>query len=309
MSDLIHQYLGWDALMQRKIFGTLLVLVAFFVVRYILHRFVRWKLDELKRRYFARKTVTYVLGFITLIALWQIWLGTGSGMAAYLGILSAGMAIALRDPLTNLAGWIFISIRKPFMAGDRIEINNVSGDIIDIELFQFTLLEVGKNIHAEQSTGRIVHIPNGWTFQYATINYTQGFNFVWNELAIIVTFESNWKKAKALIEEIGQKHTAIRSEHAAEQVRKAARKYLIFFHHLTPIVWTSVEDIGVQLTLRYLCDPRKRRSSECCIWEEILEAFANADDIDFAYPTQRFYNNALEGKPPFKNQGSEISRK
>jgi hypothetical protein len=58
-----------------------------------------------------------------------------------------------------------------------------------------------------------------------------------------------------------------------------------------------VKDSGVMLTIRYLCDPRKRRGSEQEIWENILDAFAAHDTIDFAYPTQRFYTNMTEGKP------------
>ena len=89
----------------------------------------------------------------------------------------------------------------------------------------------------------------------------------------------------------------IHGQQAEKEARKTARKFLIYFRHLTPIVWTSVADSGVVLTIRYLCDPRKRRSSETLIWEDILKAFASSPDIDLAYPTQRFYDNAREGKP------------
>jgi len=306
VSGFIHDYLGLEVGLQRNLLGTLLVFLFFMITRYILHAIIRWKLDDVKKHYVARKTITYGLGFATLMLLWRVWIGPGTGFVAYLGIVSAGLAIALQDPLTNLAGWLFITIRKPFTAGDRLEINQTQGDVIDIELFQFSLIEIAQDVHADQSTGRIVHIPNGWVFKHSIKNYTQSFNFIWNEMPIVITFESDWKRAKTLIEQIGRNHTAIRSEHAAKQVREAARKYLIFFHHLTPIVWTSVEDIGVRLTLRYLCDPRKRRSSECYIWEEILEAFQQEDHIDFAYPTQRFYDNIREGKSQGKDSGVRI---
>jgi hypothetical protein len=81
------------------------------------------------------------------------------------------------------------------------------------------------------------------------------------------------------------------SQAAEERLRQVARKFMIFYTKLTPIVYTSVRDCGVLLTVRYVCDPRKRRATEQAIWEDILEAFAGADDIDFAYPTQRFYDN------------------
>jgi len=71
---------------------------------------------------------------------------------------------------------------------------------------------------------------------------------------------------------------------------------MIFYSALTPTVYTSVQDCGVLLTIRYLIDPRRRRTSEMAIWEDILSVFARRSDIDFAYPTQRFYNNVVEGK-------------
>ena len=72
---------------------------------------------------------------------------------------------------------------------------------------------------------------------------------------------------------------------------------MILYSEFDPRVWTSVADSGVLLTLRYLCDPRQRRNTAESIWEDILDAFAGVDDIDFAYPTMRRFMNAVEGKP------------
>ena len=95
---------------------------------------------------------------------------------------------------------------------------------------------------------------------------------------------------------IANKHGEHLSNEAEKRIKNAAKKYMIFYNKLTPIVWTSVKDSGVMLTIRYLCDPRKRRSSEQAIWEDVLRTFANNNDIDFAYPTTRFYDNRQEGK-------------
>ena len=84
---------------------------------------------------------------------------------------------------------------------------------------------------------------------------------------------------------------------AEKDLKEASHRFMIFYKKLTPAVYTSVRDCGVLLTLRYLCDPRQRRGSEQEIWEDILEAFSTHGDIDFAYPTQRFYDNRTEGKP------------
>lgn len=133
-------------------------------------------------------------------------------------------------------------------------------------------------------------------FIHAIANYTQGFNFIWNEIPVLITFESNWQAAKKILEEIATNHSAIKSEYAEQQVRRAANKYFIHFTHLTPIVWTDVKASGVLLTMRYLCEPRRRRSTASAIWEGVLTEFARHPDIHLAYPTQRFYtapNNPL----------------
>ncbi len=293
----VSEALGLSVQLQQKFVFSIIAILAYMLLRWVIGYAVRHGHQEITRQYIFLKTVKYLLGFALFITLWRVWLGQQTGLAAYLAIFSAGLAIALQDLLANFAGWIFIVVRKPFEVGDRVDINGHAGDVIDVRLFQFTLLEIGNWVDADQSTGRIIHIPNGWVFKQSLSNFTQGFNIIWNEIAVTVTFESDWQKAKQLIQEIGERHTAVKTEHAKREIRRAAKKYLIFFEYLTPIVWTSVADIGVTLTLRYLCEPRKRRSSAGTIWEDILAAFGECDDVDFAYPTQRFYDNAREGKP------------
>ena len=73
---------------------------------------------------------------------------------------------------------------------------------------------------------------------------------------------------------------------------------MIFYSKLTPTVYTKVvAAFGVQFTIRYLVEPRRQRGSEEALWEAILDAFGERDDIALAYPTQRFFHNVSEGKP------------
>lgn len=296
LASLVEQYLRLPQHMFNKIVLTLLVLVLYFLFRSILQGIAGRRIQDIARKYIANKTISYLLGLVALAALARIWIGGFEGFATYLGLVSAGVAIALQDPLSNLAAWLYIIAAKPFSTGDRLMINERAGDVIDISLFQFTLNEIGAHIDADQSTGRIIHVPNNWIFKHACANYTQGFNFIWNELPVTVTFESNWEKAKQILSRVAEEHSAVKSEYAANQIRKAAQKFMIFYEKLTPIVWTSVADSGVLLTVRYLCTPRQRRSSAMKMWEEILREFAKCEDIDFAYPTRRYYDNAAEGK-------------
>ena len=91
-------------------------------------------------------------------------------LGTFLGLLSAGLAIALKDVVASMAGWIFILWRRPFQLGDRIQIGDRAGDVVDLRLFQFTLLEIGNWVDADQSTGRSIHVPNGAVFTEPLFN-------------------------------------------------------------------------------------------------------------------------------------------
>jgi small-conductance mechanosensitive channel len=202
----------------------------------------------------------------------------------------------LQDIVKSFAGWGFILWRRPFSIGDRIQIGNYSGDVIDIRIFKFTMMEIGNWVDADQSTGRLIHLSNSMVITDAIANYGQGFQFIWNEIPVLLTFESNWQKGKEILQKIATQHAAHFSSAVEKEIKESSKRFMIFYKTLTPIVFTSVQDCGVLLTIRYLIDPRNRRTSVQAIWEDILKEFTKRKDIDFAYPTQRFYNNALEGK-------------
>lgn len=239
----------------------------------------------------------YIFGVSVLILLAGIWISGIGQLATYMSIIGAGLVIALQDTVANLAGFVFIIWRKPFVLGDRLSIGGITGDVIDIRIFQFTVVEVGNWVDADQSTGRIVHIPNSLILKDVVANYTTGFEYIWDEIPVLVTFESDWRKAKEILQGIATTHCEQFTPGAEAQIRKAAQRYLIIAGKLTPIVYTSVRDCGVLLTLRYLTGARARRGTEQAIWEAILDQFAEQECIDYAYPTVRYYDNRGEGKP------------
>lgn len=291
ISNFLQEHVGLAPDIQKKIFYSILILVVLALIRYAVLKVVWRFTEDPKNRYTWKRAVSFSIGFLSILLVLSVWMKALGQLGAFLGLVSAGIAIAMKDPLTNIAGWMFIMVRKPFSLGDRVQIGANTGDIIDIRLFQFSMLEIGNWVDADQSTGRIIHLPNGKVFTEAQANYTAGFEFIWNEIAVLVTFESAWKKAKELLQEIITKYAEATSASAEKKIREASKKYMIFYQYLTPIVYTKVMDSGVLLTVRYVCDPRTRRSSENNIWEEILDAFDRYDDIDFAYPTTRFYRH------------------
>lgn len=289
ITDFIQQHLGIEPELQSKIFYSLLIILVLGALRYLILKVVWRFTEEPKSRYQWKRTISFIVGMLSFVLVGSVWIKAIGQFGAFLGLFTAGLAIALKDPLTNMAGWIFILTRKPFSLGDRVQVGDHAGDVIDIRLFQFTLLEIGNWVNADQSTGRIIHIPNGRVFLTTQANYSAGFQFIWNEMPVLVTFESNWGKAKGLLHKVITEYAEELSENAEKKIREASKKYMIFYQYLTPIVYTSVQESGVMLTMRYICDARRRRTTEHEIWEEVLRIFSENSDIEFAYPTQRFY--------------------
>lgn len=300
----LQQTLSLSPAVQEKILTSLVVIVILWALRRATLVVVWRRSGDVRLRYRWQKSTIYAAVAIGILIVGRVWFEGVQSLATILGLASAGIAIALRDLLVNMAGWAFILWRRPFQVGDRIQVGAHAGDVIDIRLFQFTLLEIGNWVEADQSTGRIIHVPNGEVFSEVTANYTHGFEYIWNEIPVLITFESNWQKAKRILTDIVNRHGASVTEAAERQIRNVSRRFMIFYTTLTPIVYTSVADNGVLLTIRYMCDPRQRRGTVQTVWEDILTEFGRCDDIDFAYPTTRFYDNRLEGKPAARADGS-----
>lgn len=296
ISSWIKESWGIPPVIQEKILFTLIVWIILLLLRYLGFRIINRNFQEPKERYYWNRAVQYTYWAIMLLSILFIWIAEFQSIGTFIGLVSAALTIALKDLIVNAAGWLFILIRKPFSIGDRVTVGQHTGDVIDVRIFQFTINEIGNWVDADQSTGRIIHIPNGIVFTTPQANFTQGFSHIWNEISVLITFESDWEKAKKILDEIVKEHAANLTDTAQKYLIEASKKYMILYSKLTPIVYTSVKDSGVNLTMRYLITPRRRRGSEEAIWEDVLRSFAKHDDIDLAYPTQRIVYHSDEKK-------------
>jgi len=281
---------------QGKIVTSILAVFLVYLLRRIVLRVVDRRVEDPRLLYQWSKGSSQVAAVMGFLLVAMIWLEAIQSLGTFLGLLSAGIAIALKDMVASLAGWVFILWRRPFQLGDRIQLGDRAGDVVDIRIFQFTLLEIGNWVDADQSTGRVIHIPNSLLLTESLANYTSQFEFIWNEIPVLLTFESDWKKAKKILQRILEERVGETVADAERALKTATKKFLIHFRKLTPKVYTSVEDSGVLLTLRFICRARQRRGTTEEVLEAVLEAFGTEPDIDFAYPTTRMYHNPLEGK-------------
>lgn len=267
------------------------------VLRGLVVRAIGRKLDSSHAIFRLRKGSTYLTVAVIVVVLSFIWAAQLGTIGSFVGIIAAGLVIALSDLLKDLAGWIYIYLRRPFRAGDRIEIGEFAGDVIDIRAFRFSLLEIKNWVEADQSTGRIVHVPNGLLFNTPMANYTEGFPFVWHEVVVLVTFESDWKLAEKIVLEAIETHAPDPKEAGAlADLERASMQYYIQFRHLTPTTYVRADDSGVRVTGRMLVRARTRRGVESAVWRDILDRFAAEPTVELAYPTVRYYQHGEGGE-------------
>jgi len=273
----------------RRIIYSLIAFAVIYLSLLFVHRFINSLKIDITRKHLYRKRSTYTVAFILIVSLIPIWAGSTKQWATVFSVVGAGIALAMRDVLLNIAGWFYIVIRRPFREGDRIEIDNIKGDVIDIQLFQSTLLEIGNWVKGDQSTGRMILLPNGKIFQSPLHNYTKGFEYIWDEVSICVTFDSNWKKAEEILLTVGDDMSKDIQNRVKGRIKKLESKYLIYYTTFTPIVYVSVEESGVQLTLRFLTETKRRRECENIIARSVMDEINRLPDVDLAYPTVRVH--------------------
>ena len=274
-----------------------------YIILYFVRQFINSLNISISLRHQYRKRAGYIATLVFLLILIPIWAGSTQQWATVLSVIGAGIALALHEVLLNFAGWFYIIVRRPYRTGDRIEMDGVKGDVIDIGALQTTLLEIGNWVDGDQSTGRVVHMPHGQLFRNPLYNYTQGFEFIWNEFAVLITFESNWESAKAILLKCGEEESKEAQETVRSRIDRMAREYLIYYRNYSPIVYIQIKDSGIQLTLRYLSEAKKRRGGIHTISQKVLKEISAAPDIEFAYTTYRIYRRGEEG------EGSSITGK
>ena len=278
----IHLNLGVSPSMQQKIFTTIILLFVLGLVKVLLQRVVSRRTQNSILRDDWRRAVNYAVFFAGLLALGWVWFADYQTFSLFLGLTSAGLIITLKDIIVSVAGWIFIIVRKPFEIGQRIEIGEHAGDVVELGVLEFSLMEVANWPGSDQSTGRMLNIPNSRVFSEPIANFNKGLDHIWDEISFTVTFESNWEKAKEILKNVARQT----AEQAIKTSRVGRQNMNICYLSTKSEVFTSIKPNGIEISLRFMCEPREKRVVENGIWEEILTTFAQCPDIKFASSSQ-----------------------
>lgn len=153
--------------------STLILFLVYLTVRVLIARAVsRLHIEnpELKRKWFVySKNITTVIFFVALILIWASKL---EAFALSLAAVAAAIAISFKEYFLCLLGGVFKSSSQLFRVGDRIQVKDHRGDVIDHDFATTTLLEIGPGDHLHQFTGRTIVLPNSLFLAHPVVNET-----------------------------------------------------------------------------------------------------------------------------------------
>jgi small-conductance mechanosensitive channel len=240
---------------------------------------------DAKTRYTVNKVSSILAVVILAILLARIWVLDTASFLVSLGVLGAGLAISLQDAVKNFVGGFVIIAARLYEVGDRIEIGGETGDVIDIGVMNSTLLELDGWVHGDQPTGRVTSVPNGKVITQQIHNYTKDHNFIWEELTIPITYDSDWKQAKEIILTIARKETATITAQAEKEIGRLGEKYYFPRNVVEPSVYLTPTDNWITFNVRYVADARARRQFRTQLYEMIIDKLQEVKEITIASGT------------------------
>lgn len=229
---------------------------------------------ESNKRYTISKIAEFSSYFICLVFLSIVFSDTLGSLAVILGAATAGIALALKELIVSMAGWIAITFGDTYRVGDRVQIAGIKGDVIDVGLVRTTLMELGEWVQGDQYTGRIVRVANGSIFGAPTYNYTRDLPFLWDEVVIKVNSESDPEHARELIQKVLEEVTGGYVSEAKLGWERLKEKFLVEDEQIDPMVTMILADNKFEFTARYPVDFRQRRSVKDKVFSGVVKAFA-----------------------------------
>jgi small-conductance mechanosensitive channel len=246
---------------------------------------IKQKIEDTTRRQSARVAVRNVLAVVGFMVIALIWLPTGANLTTALGIVGAGLAIASQEMIGSLAAGVNIALGNIYHIGDRVRVGDVVGDVMDISLMRTTVMEVGEWVKADQYTGRVVTVANRMVWVSPVYNFTQHWGYLWDEITLPITYESDWQRAAEVMLEHGQTYTEELQADAEAKLRKMIDLYPLKDTKVEPTLYLAMTDNWIELTLRFVVDAQERRRVKDKLHRDLLQHIQAEEKIAVASTT------------------------
>ena len=255
----------------------ILLVVFVLIIIQLIRRFLRKKVSNTSIRYKSQKGIE-IIGYIVLIFL-SIFYFTGNikDFTLAIGLFSAGIAFTLQELILSIAGSLYIFVVKVYKPGDRIEINGIKGDVIDVDSIYTTMMEIGQWVSSDNYTGRIVKLSNAFVFKGPIYNYSQDFPFIWDEFNLPFKYGSDIELAKSIVIKIASEILSEYTANSKSQWKDVVNKFYIEDAVVDPTLAITLTDNWIQFNLRYIVDYKKRRLTKHTLNDKIHKAIEKTD--------------------------------
>jgi len=272
MEKMIKSWLA-DPWALKIIIAVIGLIVIRIVIALAVHSLGRYVKDG-QTRYRTRKIITFIAYLVAILFLGIVFKDRLGGLTIAFGVAGAGIAFALQEVIVSLAGWVAIVFGNFFATGDRIQLGGIKGDVIDIGLLRTTLMELGEWVKSDLYTGRIVRVANSFVFKEPVFNYSADFPFLWDEITVPVTYASDHRLAREILERIIHEVIDEYSAYAKRAWKDITKRYPIEEAMIDPVVTLVCTDNWIEFTVRYITDYKLRRATRNRLFGLILENFA-----------------------------------
>lgn len=249
----------------KYLFWVILVLIIISKLR----AYFRHKMPDTPLKYKTQKGIE-LIGYILIFFITVFYFsGNFKDLGVALGLLSAGLTVTFQEVILSIAGSLYIFFLRVYKPGDRIEINHIRGDVIDVDTIYTTMMEIGEWVSSDNYSGRIVKISNAFVFKGPVYNYSQDFPFVWDEFNIPIRYGSDVDLAKKIVIEVAQAHLSDYVQKSMSDWKNVVDKYYIEDADIHPTLAITLTDNWINFNLRYIVDYTQRRSTKHILNEDI----------------------------------------
>ncbi|MBI2004342.1 mechanosensitive ion channel [Candidatus Pacearchaeota archaeon] len=208
--------------------------------------------------------------FILFITFSLLFKQVGS-LITSLGLIGFGITFALQKPLLNFVGWLTIVFNKTYKLGDVVSINNINGRVYDVKVMYTNVSELD---NIGDPTGKSISIPNEFVLTSPVANFTKGTNYIWDEIAIYLTYQSNWKKAQKIAEKIVQDYY---DKNIKKELKKTFKEEFKAQNEIVSRI--NLNEKGVILRFRYLVDFNVANETKGAMVKILLDKLKSKDII------------------------------
>ena len=274
--DRLFEHIAALSLTAKLICAILGVVVIRGVFR-LLERILPPRFGDGDHRYRVRKMVIAAAYIIILIFLVILFEDRLKHVGFALGLFGAGIVVALQDVIASFGGFIAIEFSNLYRVGDRIQVNETKGDVIDISVMRTTVMETGNWVSGDLYNGRIVRIPNNAVLKGPVFNYSQGFRFVWDEIKVRLTSKSDHQLAREMLLRVAKETVSDYQVEAQDSWNRITENYRIENPLLEPIVTLQANGEALEFSLSYIVDYTKRTIVKDQLFTKIVDEVVNSN--------------------------------